>query len=240
MSVLEITGVSAGYGRTAVVSEVSLKAKVGQIVSIVGPNGAGKSTLLKALFGLIDVTAGSVKLDGVEVVSWPTHQLARAGISYVPQVENIFPSLSIRENLEVGGFFRKGELEDRIHQVFSIFPDLKHGPDRKASDLSGGQRNMLGMARALMSDPKIILLDEPTAGLSPRYVEVVWELVDAIASTGTSVVIVEQSVERSVRFSEWVYVMISGRNLMDGPAEVIGRRNLAEIFLGAPSISARL
>ena len=233
MSVLEVNGLSGGYGKTPIVWDITMKAKVGQVVTIVGPNGAGKSTFTKALFGLITVSGGSVILDGTNVTGLAPHLLARAGIAYVPQVDNIFGSMSIKENLEIGGFTRKRGLHDRISEVLEIFPDLKKAEARKGGELSGGQRNMLGMARALMSDPKVLLLDEPTAGLSPIYVDVVWDQVGRIAATGTSIVVVEQNVDRAIANSEWVYVLVAGRNRLDGPASEVAKLNLGEIFLGA-------
>ncbi len=238
MSVLEVSGLTAGYGRVPVVWEASLKAKVGQVVTVVGPNGAGKSTFTKAMFGLLPVSAGSVLLDGENLTGWEPHRIARAGIAYVPQVENIFSSMSIRENLEIGGFIRKAGVNERIAEIFEIFPDLAKAAGRRGGDLSGGQRNMLGMARALMSDPKVVLLDEPTAGLSPIYVDVVWEQVRKIASLGTTVVVVEQNVERAIANSEWVYVLVAGRNRLDGPAGEVAKLDLASIFLGGSTQAA--
>jgi ABC-type branched-subunit amino acid transport system ATPase component len=233
MSVLEVSGLCGGYGKTPIIWDLSLEAKVGQIVTVVGPNGAGKSTFMKALFGLISVTSGSVCLDGSEVSGLQPHRLARAGIAYVPQVDNVFASMSIVENLEIGAFTRKGGIAERIQEILEIFPDLQKASRRKAGELSGGQRNMLGMARALMCDPKVILLDEPTAGLSPIYVDVVWEQVQRIAQLGTTVLVVEQNVDRALANSDWVYVMVAGRNRLDGPAAEVAEMNLGEIFLGA-------
>ncbi|MGC8466200.1 MAG: ABC transporter ATP-binding protein [Acidimicrobiales bacterium] len=233
MSVLEVSGLCGGYGKTPIIWDLSLEAKVGQIVTVVGPNGAGKSTFMKALFGLISVTSGSVRLDGSEVSGLQPHRLARAGIAYVPQVDNVFASMSIVENLEIGAFTRRGGTSERIQEILEIFPDLQKASRRKAGELSGGQRNMLGMARALMCDPKVILLDEPTAGLSPIYVDVVWEQVQRIAQLGTTVLVVEQNVDRALANSDWVYVMVAGRNRLDGPATEVAEMNLGEIFLGA-------
>jgi ABC-type branched-subunit amino acid transport system ATPase component len=233
MSVLEVSGLSGGYGKTPIIWDIAVEAKVGQVVTVVGPNGAGKSTFMKSLFGLIDVTGGSVRLDGKEVSGLEPHKLARSGIAYVPQVDNVFASMSIVENLEIGGFTRKGGTAERTREILEIFPDLQKASSRKAGELSGGQRNMLGMARALMCDPKVILLDEPTAGLSPIYVDVVWEQVKRIAQLGTTVLVVEQNVDRALRNSDWVYVMVAGRNRLDGPAAEVAQLNLGEIFLGA-------
>ncbi len=233
MSVLVVDHLTAGYGKNPIVWDVKLEAKVGQVVGIVGPNGAGKSTLLKAIFSLIRVDSGSVKLDETDVTSVAPHQLSRAGLAYVPQVQNVFPTMTIEENLEIGGMVKRSEIKRRIAEVLEIFPDLKTAKGKKGGQLSGGQRNMLGMARALMAEPKVILLDEPTAGLSPIYVDVVWQQVKRIADLGTSVIVVEQNVDRAIASSDWVYVMVAGRNRADGPASVVAEMELGEIFLGA-------
>lgn len=233
MSVLVVDRLTAGYGKNPIVWDVKLEAKVGQVVGIVGPNGAGKSTLLKAIFSLIRIDSGSVKLDETDVTSVAPHQLSRAGLAYVPQVQNVFPTMTIEENLEIGGMVKRSEIKHRITEVLEIFPDLKTAKGKKGGQLSGGQRNMLGMARALMAEPKVILLDEPTAGLSPIYVDVVWQQVKRIADLGTSVIVVEQNVDRAIASSDWVYVMVAGRNRADGPASVVGEMDLGEIFLGA-------
>lgn len=233
MSVLAVEGLTAGYGKNPIVWDVSLQAKVGQVVAIVGPNGAGKSTLLKAIFGLVQIQSGKITLDEKAVTNVEPHVLAQSGMAYVPQVNNIFPSMSVEENLEIGGFVSKGDIKTRIGEVLEIFPDLATARGKKAGQLSGGQRNMLGMARALMAEPKVIFLDEPTAGLSPGYVDIVWTQVRKIADLGTSVVVVEQNVDRAIANSEWVYVLVAGRNRIDGLSDVVAKLDLAEIFLGA-------
>lgn len=233
MSVLVVENLTAGYGKNPIVWDVKLQAKVGQVVAIVGPNGAGKSTLLKAIFGLVNIEGGKILLDGDDVTHVPSHILAQSGMAYVPQVNNVFPTMTVEENLEVGGFVGKIDMAKRIKEVLEVFPDLNTARNKKAGQLSGGQRNMLGMARALMADPKVIFLDEPTAGLSPAYVDVVWRQVKTIAELGTSVVVVEQNVDRAIANSEWVYVLVAGRNRVDGLSEVVAKLDLGEIFLGA-------
>lgn len=237
MSVLVVEKLTAGYGKNPIVWEVGIEAKVGQVVAVVGPNGAGKSTLLKAIFGLVRIHSGRIVLDEEDVTDVESHVLAQSGMAYVPQVNNIFPSMTIEENLEVGGFVKKSDLRRRSSEVLEIFPDLVPARKRKAGELSGGQRNMLGMARALMAEPKVIFLDEPTAGLSPAYVDIVWRQVQSIAQFGTSVVVVEQNVDRAIANSEWVYVLVAGRNRVDGKAESISQLDLGEIFLGAVASS---
>jgi ABC-type branched-subunit amino acid transport system ATPase component len=233
MCVLRVEGLTAGYGKIPVISDVAVRARVRQVVAIVGPNGAGKSTAMKAMFGLIGRAAGRVFLDEEDISRLRAFEVARAGLAYVPQVDNVFPSMTIEENLELGRIVRSRDLSDRLAEVFDIFPDLAAAKRRKAGQLSGGQRNMLGMARALMSDPKVVLLDEPTAGLSPANVDVVWSQVRRIAELGTSVVVVEQNVDRAMRSADWVYILVAGRNHESGAPAALAGLDLAAIFLGA-------
>jgi ABC-type branched-subunit amino acid transport system ATPase component len=229
---LHIEGLTGGYSRLPIVQEVSLRADEGKVVSIVGPNGAGKSTMLKLASGTLRPMSGSVKVKGRELVNLPANRVARLGLAYVPQERNVFPTLTVRENLEMGGYILTGDLSRHIHHLFELFPDLHKAAHRKAGNLSGGQRNMLAMARALMLDPTVLLLDEPTAGLSPAYTDVVWQKVRAIAETGTTVVVVEQNVDRALSHSDWVYVLVAGRNRIDGSAEDMQKLDLPAIFLG--------
>ncbi len=233
MCVLKVEGLTAGYGRVPVIFDIALEARVSQVVAIVGPNGAGKSTAMKATFGLVERNAGKVLLDEQDISHLLAHEVARAGMAYVPQVENVFAAMSVEENLELGAFVNRRNLAGRQSEVFDIFPDLAIARRRKAGQLSGGQRNMLGMARALMSDPKVILLDEPTAGLSPANVDVVWSQVRRIAELGTSVVVVEQNVDRALRSADWVYILVAGRNHERGTPARLADLDLAAIFLGA-------
>jgi branched-chain amino acid transport system ATP-binding protein len=166
---LNVQGLTAGYGGPPIIDQVSLTARRGAITAIVGPNGAGKSTLLKAIAGLIRPTAGKVFVEGKEVTGQPPERLVRRGIAYVPQVANVFPDLTVRENLDMGGYVRSSGVRERIEQLFLLFPDLKVSAHRHASTLSGGQRTMLALARGLMIDPAILILDEPSAGLAPRF-----------------------------------------------------------------------
>jgi ABC-type branched-subunit amino acid transport system ATPase component len=230
--VLAVSGLTAGYGRVPVVQDVQLQAEPGKIVAIVGPNGAGKSTMLKAVFGLLRSTAGTVDLGGTPITGWPAFRVARSGMAYVPQVTNVFPNLSVVENLEMGGYTLKTGVLQRVNEVLEIFPDLKTARSKKAGNLSGGQRNMLGMARALMLNPKVVLLDEPTAGLSPAYTRIVWEQIRRVADVGTAVVVVEQNVDLAINNADWVYVLVAGRNRLEGPASVVGKEDLPGIFLG--------
>ena len=232
MHVLQVDNLTAGYGKIPIIRDVSLVADLGQVVAVVGPNGAGKSTALKALFGLIARMDGKVYLDGTDISSLPPHQVAQAGMAYVPQVDNVFPSMTIDENLELGGFVERGSIEARKEVVFEIFPELALARARRAGLLSGGQRNMLGMARALMSNPKVVLLDEPTAGLSPSNVDVVWSQIGQVSSLGTTVVVVEQNVDRALGNADWVYILVAGTNHEEGNPVELAKLDLATIFLG--------
>ena len=238
MSALVADRVTAGYGRAAVVQDVSVVAEPHSVVALVGPNGAGKSTFLKSLFGLLPHTSGRVEVGGLDVSGWPPHRIARHGMAYVPQVDNVFPTLNIVENLEMGAFTRRDGVSNRIREVLDIFPDLKQATRKRAGTLSGGQRNLLGMARALMLDPKVVLLDEPTAGLSPGYTEVVWTQVERIAATGAAVVVVEQNVDLALRHAQAVYVMVAGRNRLQGTPAEMADIDLAAVFLGGEAAPA--
>ncbi len=232
MSVLQVDRLTAGYGRIPVVSNVSIRAERGAVTVIVGPNGAGKSTLLKAVVGLLRPMSGTVRLQDRDLTGWPPHRIAQSGMGYVPQVNNVFPTLSVMENMEMGAFIRNDDIRPRMEEILEMFPDLRQAARRQAGLLSGGQRNMLGMARALMLDPQVLLLDEPTAGLAPTYVTRIWDRVAAIAATGTSVVVVEQNVELALDHADWAYILIAGENYIDGPARQVKERDLASIFLG--------
>src|SRR5260370_790954 len=192
-SILEIQGVEGGYGHAKILNSVSLKLKSGQLVSVVGPNGAGKSTLMKAIFGLVRVTSGRVVLEGKNITNTQPEALVKLGMAYVPQNNNVFPSLSVLENLEMGAYIRKDNYRTRIEEMFTLFPDLRDSRQRPAGQLSGGQRNMLAMARALMLDTRVLLLDEPTAGLAPKVTLSVWERVQSIRNSGVAgLVVVEK------------------------------------------------
>lgn len=231
--ILEVNGLTAGYGKSPIIQNVSIRAKEGTATVIIGPNGAGKSTLLKAIFALIPVFSGTVKLGGEEIQTTSSDKLVNKGLAYVPQNSNVFPSLSIQENLEIGGYSERAYPKERMEAVYGIFPDLKKAARRPAGTLSGGQRNMLAMGRALMTDPKVLLLDEPTAGLSPAYTKAVWEHILDIAKLGKAVVVVEQNATTALTLANWAYILVAGQNREEGPAgELLSRADIGEMFLG--------
>ncbi len=230
---LSVQGLTAGYGGPPIIDQVSLTARRGAITAIVGPNGAGKSTLLKAVAGLIRPTAGRVFVEGKEVTGQPTETLVRRGIAYVPQVENIFPDLTVRENLDMGGYVRKSGVRERVEQLFLLFPDLRVSAHRRASTLSGGQRTMLALARGLMVDPAVLILDEPSAGLSPQFQGLIWERIEQIRSTNVAVVVVEQNTRKTLRHAQWAYVLVLGRNRLEGTGrELLENEEVVDLYVG--------
>ncbi|MGH2927251.1 MAG: ATP-binding cassette domain-containing protein, partial [Solirubrobacteraceae bacterium] len=201
--------------------------------TILGPNGAGKSTFAKALCGVLKPMSGRVWVGETEITRLPGHMIPRHGLGYVPQNENVFKRMSVRENLEVAGFVhRRGDDSKKVDEVLAVFPDLRKAERKPAGQLSGGQQNMLAMARSLMIDPVAVILDEPTAGLSPAYTAVVWEQIMRIAAAGTAAIVVEQNVEQALEHADSVYVLIAGANHVHGPATEIAALDLGAIFLG--------
>src|SRR3984893_8235624 len=216
VATLSVQGLPAGYGGPPIIEQISLAARRGAITAIVGPNGAGKSTLLKAVAGLIRPAAGKVFVEGKEVTGLPAERLVRRGITYIPQVENVFPDLTVHENLDMGGYVRKSGVRERIEQLFLLFPDLKVAAHRRASTLSGGQRTMLALARGLMVDPAVLILDEPSAGLSPKFQGLIWERIEQIRATNVAILIVEQNTRETLRHAQWAYVMVLDKNRLEG------------------------
>ena len=230
---LAVDAITSGYGEVPVVSDVSIQIAQDEIVTIIGPNGAGKSTLLKAMFGLLPAWQGRVSFAGDDVTGLPPEQLVRRGIAFVPQTENVFPSLTIRENLTMGGFTRADGVAERIDWVFDLFPVLAERPRERASRLSGGQRQTLALARALMLEPRVLLLDEPSASLSPRMVETIFASIVEINRRGTAVVMVEQSARQALAISHRGYVLANGRNRLEGPArDLLASDDVRRLYLG--------
>jgi ABC-type branched-subunit amino acid transport system ATPase component len=232
---LEAHGVRAGYVKDVdILRDMHLYVDEGEVVSVVGPNGAGKSTLIKAIFGLVRIRKGSIRLRGEEISSLPPHRIARRGMSYVPQLDNVFPSLTVEENLDlsvVGA--ARDDLRERREEVYGLFPPLAPARKRQAGLLSGGQRQMLAMARALMPRPQVLLLDEPSAGLAPAYVDLVFEKIVEIRNSGVTVLVVEQNARRSLALSNRGYVLELGQNRFEGRGEeLLGNETVIEFYLG--------
>ena len=232
MPALQTEGVTAGYGRAPIINDITVSAELGRITTIIGPNGAGKSTFAKTLVGILKPRAGRIMVNDQDITRMPGHQIPRHGLVYVPQNDNVFKRMTVRENLEVGGFVTKDDPSARISELFDIFPDLAKAHTKRAGLLSGGQQNLLAIARALMASPSVIVLDEPTAGLSPAYTNVVWDQVGRIAQLDTAVLVVEQNVERALKHSDFVHIFVAGRDHVHGPASDISKLDLPSIFLG--------
>ncbi len=232
MPVLTAESITAGYSRVPIIHDVSLTAEAGTITTILGPNGAGKSTFAKALCGVLKPMSGQVWVGETEITNLPGHLIPRHGLGYVPQNDNVFKRMSVRENLEVAGFVRAKRDDAKLDEVLAVFPDLQKAEQKQAGQLSGGQQNMLAMARSLMIDPVAVILDEPTAGLSPAYTAVVWEQIQRIAASGTAAIVVEQNVEQALSHADSVYVLIAGANHVNGPTAEIAGLDLGAIFLG--------
>ena len=233
-TVIECNGIAAGYVKGLnILQGVDLIVHEKEIVSIIGPNGAGKSTLLKAIMGIINISGGRFFINGVEKTNTPTHQIVSEGVGYVPQVENVFPSLTIEENLEIGSWSVKDNIKQSISKIFDDFPMLKERQKDKAGNLSGGQRQILALARALVTSTSILLLDEPSAGLSPVAIKEVFEIVKEINSRGVAILLVEQNATRALNFSDRGYVLDQGRNAYQGKGqELLNDPRVVDLYLG--------
>ena len=233
---LRIESVTAGYGGIPVIVNVSATVGSGEVVSVIGPNGAGKSTLLKAITGQLRVLEGSIRLKDQNVTNTPTSELARKGIGYVPQVNDVFADLTVKENLEMGGYLlAAGMIGERVRKVTAIFPLLEALLSRPAVKLSGGERKLVAIGRAMMMSPQLMLLDEPTASLSPKLsTELLRDHVRRLADTGTAVLLVEQKASAALKISDWAYVMVSGTVRLAGSArDVLARQDFGEVYLGS-------
>ena len=231
---LEVQDVWAGYHDLDVLQGVSLRVRRGQIVTIVGPNGAGKSTLAKAIFGLTRVSRGVVDFKGESLLGHKPSQIVARGLCYVPQERNVFPNLTVLENLQIGGYLLHGQSGGRIQRLYETFPVLAEKRNKKAGTLSGGERQMLAMARALMLEPEMLLLDEPSAGLAPNMVEQVFAEIGQIHADGRTILMVEQNARRALAMSDWGYVLDMGKNAVDdnGPA-LLENQDVVELYLGS-------
>lgn len=233
-ALLSVKGLTAGYGGLPIIEDVALDVAEHSIAVIIGPNGAGKSTLLKTIFALTKLSAGTITFAGRDITGLATPELVPIGIAAVPQSRNVFPTLTVAENLDVGTYAAppkdKAATRDKI---LTLFPDLKPKLRQPAGELSGGQRQMVAVGRALMSVPKLLLLDEPTAGLSPAYLEKIFDLLLDIRATGVTILMVEQNAKQALRIADMGHVLVTGRNFVSGSgAELLTNENVRRSFLG--------
>jgi branched-chain amino acid transport system ATP-binding protein len=233
MPVIEVRNVVGGYGAVPILNGVNISIEQSDIGVIVGPNGAGKSTTLKAIFGLLRVTSGSIVFNGEEIQNVLPDRLVPLGLSFVPQEKNVFTSLTVQENLEMGAFIRRDDFSATLASIYEMFPALAEKRRQPAGELSGGQRQMVAMGRALMSEPKLLLLDEPSAGLSPRYVTEIFETIVRINKAGVGILMVEQNARQALAFASKGFVLAQGQNRFTGTGrELIDDPEVAKSFLG--------
>ena len=233
MSLIEIKDVVGGYGGAPILNGVNIAIEQSDIGVIVGPNGAGKSTTLKAIFGLLKVDSGSIAFAGEEITNSLPDRLVPKGLSFVPQEKNVFTSMSVEENLEMGAFTRKDDFSTTLDWVYDMFPPLLEKRHQKAGELSGGQRQMVAMGRALMSQPRLLMLDEPSAGLSPRYVLEIFDQIVKVNKAGVGILMVEQNARQALAFASKGFVLANGQNRFTGTgAELIADPDVAKSFLG--------
>ncbi|MBE9521957.1 MAG: ABC transporter ATP-binding protein [Proteobacteria bacterium] len=233
MIFLKAEDITVGYTEIDILHNVTVTVGSGEIVSVIGPNGAGKSTLLKTVFGILKPRHGNVTLKDEDITGLRPDRIVRKGISYVPQVENVFPSMTIQENLEMGAFIRTDDYSQRLEEVFDLFPVLRERKKQKVGQLSGGQRQMVAMGRALMLDPQVLLLDEPSAGLAPVLVSGIFEKIKEINATGVAMIIVEQNAKEALKMADHGYVLAMGKNVLDDTGEaLLANEEVGRLYLG--------
>jgi branched-chain amino acid transport system ATP-binding protein len=235
MSVLlSVRGLTAGYDRVPIIEGINLDVEALSVSVIIGPNGAGKSTLLKSVFSLTRISAGQILFEEEDITARPTSQLVPRGISAVPQSRNVFPSLTVAENLDIGTYASAPKDRRAVEErILTLFPDLRAKLKQPAGELSGGQRQMVAIGRALMSEPKLLLLDEPTAGLSPAYLEKIFDLILDVRKTGVTILMVEQNAKQALRIADQGHVLVNGKNAISGTgAELLANDEVRRSFLG--------
>ncbi len=232
MSLLNVNNLSAGYGEVDVLHGISLELEKGKLVATIGPNGAGKSTLLRSISGVITPDKGTLKLEGNDITGSEPENTIRMGMSYVPQDDNIFPSLTVRENLEMGAFTHEGDFEDRIDEICTIFPQLRERMGQKAGTMSGGQQQMVAVGRGLLIEPKVLLLDEPTAGLQPSLVKMMLGKVEEINERGVTVLLVAQTIN-ALRLASRAYLLSAGEMVLSGDTkELLDNERVQDLYFG--------
>ena len=226
---------TAGYGDGPdIINSCTITANKGEIVAILGPNGAGKSTAMKAMLGLLNLKSGSVTLNGEDISKINPQDRVKKGISFVPQTRNVFAELTVRENLEIGGFLTKGSLDNKIESIYNLFPILNEKNSQIVGQLSGGQRQQVALGRALMSDPSVLMLDEPTAGVSPIVMDELFEHIIKVKKTNVAVIMVEQNAKQALSISDRGYVLVTGQNKFEGSGEdLLEDPEVRRSFLGA-------
>ena len=235
MAYFEGAKMTAGYGDGPdIISSCSITANRGEIVAILGPNGAGKSTAMKAMLGLLKLKSGSVTLNGEDISKINPQDRVKKGISFVPQTRNVFAELTVRENLEIGGFLTEGSLENKIESIYSLFPILSEKKSQIVGQLSGGQRQQVALGRALMSDPSVLMLDEPTAGVSPIVMDELFEHIIKVKKTNVAVIMVEQNAKQALSISDRGYILVTGQNKFEGSGnDLLEDPEVRRSFLGA-------
>jgi ABC-type branched-subunit amino acid transport system ATPase component len=234
MALLEVAGVVAGYGDTEILRGISIELREGEIVSIIGPNGAGKSTLMKTIFGLLHPREGSITFEGHDISHLHPYQIVERGMCYVPQVANVFTDLTVAENLEMGGFLAdKKDIPGRMERIYEYFPRLKERRGQRAGKMSGGERQMVAMGSALMLNPRLVLMDEPSAGLSPKMVGVIFDQIRKINASGPAILIVEQNARLSLQMADRGDVLASGENRFEGTGQdLLNDPEVGRLYLG--------
>lgn len=233
MGILEAENIRSGYGETEILHGVSIYVDPGEMVAIIGPNGAGKSTLMKTIFGLLKPRVGRILLEGEDISGLRPDKIVKKGMCYVPQSDNIFPSLTVMENLEMGAFIREDDFSDSLEEVFNRFPILKERRNQRAGSLSGGEQQMVAMGRALMLKPRVLLLDEPSAGLAPKMVDEIFEKIAEVRDSGVAVLMVEQNAKKALMYADRGYVLAMGENRYEGRGEeLLNDPDVGRLYLG--------
>ena len=233
MTALVGTVMTGGYGGADILKGCTISVKSGEIAVIVGPNGAGKSTAMKAMFGMLDLRAGSVLLNGEDITSLPPQHRVQRGMGFVPQTQNVFTSMTVQENLEMGGFIRGDDFSDTIEEIYNLFPVLREKRAQPAGELSGGQRQQVAVGRALMTQPKVLMLDEPTAGVSPIVMDELFDRIIDVARTGIAILMVEQNAKQALAIADRGYVLVQGENrYTDSGAALLANPDVRRAFLG--------